>query len=362
MNRSPRPTARSPLGTPKLGSERSKRVSYDVDARFDRSLPSFGVPNGERAVGRGLRFIEDFGTYAQVELSRGPLRITPGLRLDVMRWSGRVYLMTDPRLWIRYAVTPKLDLFTYAGLYHQTPQAEEIDERTGNPGLTPSAAQQYGLGMETRFWDSWSFRLEGFYQRRSSLVFTAEPFALGDGTIANPLFLNSGRARSYGLEVLLRKRISRWVYGWISYTLSKTEELQRPGEQWQRGPFDQTHVLSMLIGFRPSTQVEFSARLRVATGNPERQVTGAVFDNLVGRYVPITLPVGSARLPGFAQLDFEVNNIWTADVFRLGLYVDVENALGRRNGETLAYDFRFQEQSTFQGVPFSAAVGARVSF
>jgi hypothetical protein len=333
-----------------------------VDARFDRTLPSFGVPNGERAVGRGLRFIEDFGTYAQVELTRGRLRITPGLRLDVMRWSGRVYLMTDPRLWLRYAVSPRLDLFTYAGVYHQAPQAEEIDERTGNPGLTPAAAQQYGLGVETRFAEAWTFRLEGFYQRRSSLVFTAGPFALGNGTISNPLFLNSGRARSYGLEFLLRKRISRWVYGWISYTLSKTEELGRPGEQWQRGPFDQTHVLSMLVGFRPSTQVEFSARLRLATGNPERQVTGAVFDNLVGKYVPVTLPLGSTRLPAFAQLDFEVNNIWTADVFRLGLYIDIENVLSRRNGETLAYDFRYQAQSTFQGVPFSAAVGARVSF
>jgi len=339
-----------------------QRVSYDVDARFDRTLPSFGVPNGERTVGRGLRFIEDFGTYAQVELTRGPVRITPGLRLDVMRWSGRVYLMTDPRLWLRYAISPKWDVFSYAGLYHQTPQAEEIDERTGNPGLTPSAAQQYGIGVETRFAESWTFRMEGFYQRRSSLVFSADPFALADGTIANPLFLNSGRARSYGLEFLLRKRISRWVYGWISYTLSKTEELARPGEQWQQGPFDQTHVLSMLVGFRPSTQVEFSARLRLATGNPQRQVTGAVFDNLVGRYVPITLPVGSSRLPGFAQLDLEVNNIWTADVFRLGFYVDAENVLSRRNGETLAYDFRYQEQSTFQGVPFSAAVGVRVSF
>jgi hypothetical protein len=118
----------------------------------------------------------------------------------------------------------------------------------------------------------------------------------------------------------------------------------------------------MLVAFWPSTQVEFSTRLRLATGNPQRQVTGAVFYNLVGRYVPITLPLGSARLPGFAQLDFEVNNIWTADVFRLALYVDVENVLRRRNGETVAYDFRYQQQSTFQGIPFSAAVGVRVSF
>ncbi|MFL5443138.1 MAG: hypothetical protein ACJ78W_01425 [Myxococcales bacterium] len=339
-----------------------QRAGYDVDARFDRTLPSFGVPNGERQVGRGLRFIEDFGTYSQVELTYGPLRVTPGLRLDLMRWSGRVYLTGDPRLWVRYSLTPKLDLFTYAGLYHQTPQAVEIDPRTGNPGLTPSAAQQYGLGTESRFGDDWTLRLEGFYQRRTSLIFTAEPRAVADGTISNPLYLNSGVARSYGLEVLLRRRLSRWVYGWISYTLSKTEELARPGEEWQRGPFDQTHVLSMLIAFRPSTQVEFSTRLRLATGNPQRQVTGAVFDNLVGRYVPITLPLGSARLPGFAQLDFEVNNIWTADVFRLALYVDVENVLGRRNGETVAYDFRYQQQSTFQGIPFSAAVGVRVSF
>ena len=339
-----------------------QRVAYDVDARFDRALPSFGVPTGERAIGRGIRFLEDFGAYLQAEVTRGPLRVTPGFRVDVLRWHGRAYLVGDPRLWLRFAATPSLDLFAYAGLYHQAPQAEEIDERAGNPGLTPAAAQQYGAGLEGRLAESFSFRLEGFYQRRSSLVFTAEARALEDGTIWNPLFLNSGRARSYGVELLLRRRLSRWFYGWISYTLSKTEELARPGEQWQPGPFDQTHVLSMLIGFRPSTQVEFSTRLRLATGNPQRQVIDAVFDNATGHYVPVTQPLGSTRLPVFAQLDIEVNNIWTADLFRFGLYIDLENVLDRRNGESPAYDFRYQQQATFQGVPFSVAAGVRVAF
>ena len=51
-----------------------------------------------------------------------------------------------------------------------------------------------------------------------------------------------------------------------------------------------------------------------------------------------------------------------ANLFRFGLYIDLENVLSRRNGETLAYDFRYQQQDTFQGVPFSAAAGVRVSF
>src|SRR5207237_1282448 len=93
---------------------------------------------------------------------------------------------------LRAGTDLSLQRVAYEGLYHQAPQAEEIDERAGNPGLTPAAAQQYGAGLEGRLAESFTFRLEGFYQRRSSLVFTAEARALEDGTIWNPLFLNSG--------------------------------------------------------------------------------------------------------------------------------------------------------------------------
>jgi hypothetical protein len=279
-----------------------------------------------------------------------------------MHWQGHTYAVGDPRLWTRYALTPSLDAFAYAGLYHEAPLAQELDPATGNPALLPMWAQQYGLGAEARFAASWSVRLEGFYQRRGSLVFPAEPRMNADGTVSNPLFLNSGMARSYGAELLLRKQLSSTLYGWIAYTLSRTEELQRPGEQWQPGAFDQTHVLSLLLGLRPSTQVEFSVRLRVATGNPERQVVGAVFDSTTGRYVPVVQPLGSTRLPTFAQLDFEINNIWTADLFRLGLYADLENLLNRRNGEVLVYDFRYAQADTVQSIPFSATAGVKVQF
>jgi TonB dependent receptor len=168
--------------------------------------------------------------------------------------------------------------------------------------------------------------------------------------------------RSYGVELLLRRELSRYFYGWISYTLSKTEELPRPGDQWQPGAFDQTHILNMVLALRISTQVELSTRFRYATGNPDRHVLDAIFDSTAGRYVPVAQPLGSERVPAFTQLDIEINNIWTADLYKLTLYVDIENIMNRRNGEVIAYDYRFQAQDVVPGPPFNAAIGARVTF
>jgi hypothetical protein len=109
--------------------------------------------------------------------------------------------------------------------------------------------------------------------------------------------------------------------------------------------------------------VEFATRVRIATGNPLAEATGAAtFNADSGTYVPTLLAFGSTRLPTFLQIDFEINNIWVGDYGRLQLYLDFQNILGRRNPEALIYDFRFQESDTVHGLPFLASVGAKVSF
>lgn len=118
----------------------------------------------------------------------------------------------------------------------------------------------------------------------------------------------------------------------------------------------------MLVGFRPSTQVEFAARLRVASGNPIAEANGSVFDSDTGNYSPYAKPFGSSTLPAFAQLDLQINNIWTADDFRLSFYLDVQNVLGRRNAEVLVYDARFTQPDTIPGLPVKVSIGARVTW
>lgn len=331
---------------------------------YDRNLGGPLVASGAFAqfAGGGLRTLGAFGQYLQGEFSLGNLRLTPGLRIDLFHWSGHTQAALDPRLWARLAVAPLGDLFAYAGLYHQAPQVEELDPKVGNPALSPESAQQIGVGIERRFAGVWSIRVETFYQRRSGLVASAVARASDDGTISNPLQLNSGIGRSVGVEFLFRRELSSWLYGWIAYTLARSEELLRPGEQWQPGPYDQRHVLTLLLGMRPSQQVEFSVRLRFASGNPQRAVLGTVFDSAANAFVAVTGPVGSTHLPSFAQLDFEVNNLWIADTYKLTLYIDLQNLLNQATVEGLVYDYRYVQSSPLPGVPFSANLGARVTF
>jgi len=335
-------------------------VRYRFDQQASQDLEQLGATSSLRELREGVQHTLALGQYVEVSAGVGPLRITPGLRVDAIHWNGHTRTGIDPRLWMRMAAGSG-QVFAYAGLYHQAPQPVELDPGAGNPGLDLERALQTGAGIEQR-WRSYTVRLEGFYERRNDLVFPASPTATASGTVANPHFLNSGVGRSYGFEVLLRRELGGAMYGWIAYTLSRTEEIPAPGDPWQPGTFDQRHILNLLLAMRISTQIELSTRLRVATGNPDRRVLDAVFDSTAGRFVPVQQALGSQRLPTFTQLDVEVNNIWTADLYRVALYIDLENLLGRTNGEVLVHDYRFQQQDYLPGVPFGAAVGARVTF
>jgi hypothetical protein len=339
------------------------RVSYDLDILYDLQLRGVGAPNAEEAKLKGVKVFSSFAEYAELSLSLGRLRVVPGLRFEQMHWAGHTYAVLDPRFWARFQLDEPTALYAYAGLYHQAPTAEQVDQVIGNPGLVPQAAKQMGAGLERRFGDLWSIKIEGYLSLRQSLVFSAQPRANGDGTYDNPLQLNSGMGRSLGLEVLVRREFTEKLYGWLAYTLSRSRELPGPGRQWRPTAFDQPHILTFMVGWRPSPYVEFATRVRIATGNPLAESSGAVtFDADSGNYLATLLPFGSTRLPTFLQIDFEINNIWVGDYGRLQLYLDFQNILGRRNPEALLYDFRFQESDFVRGLPFMASVGAKVSF
>jgi hypothetical protein len=340
-----------------------ERVAYQASRLVPLSLGSVqsGV-NAERVDVDGLAHFGNVGLYAEAMAGDDALRITPGVRADLLQWGGRTHVVLDPRLWVRRQLTASLGLFAYAGLYHQAPEATEIDPRFGNPALEPETAQQYGLGVEHRVPGSWTFKLEGFYQRRSGLPFAAPVSLRADGSIDNPLLSNSGVAHAAGFEVLIRKELSSVFYGWLAYTFSRSQQLLRPGYGWQPTPFDQPHVLTLLVGLRASTQVEFSSRLRLASGNPVAPASGGIFDSDTGAYAPYAQPFGSSRLPTFIQLDFQINNIWTGDDVKLGLYLEAQNVLNQRNSEVLVYDYRFSRSDAIPSVPLLASVGARVSW
>ncbi len=54
--------------------------------------------------------------------------------------------------------------------------------------------------------------------------------------------VQEGQGRAYGVQVLLRKELSARFFGWISYTLMRSERLDHPNGEYRLFDYDQTHV------------------------------------------------------------------------------------------------------------------------
>jgi len=305
--------------------------------------------------------------YVEAQLNPTPrLRIIPGLRFDYYHVVGTDKFSTDPRLAARFELAPRLALKAAAGIYHELPTPQFLDRVYGNPNLALLWADQYQVGVEKRFTDADDLTATVFYVRRHDL-----PVASVDH------FSSIGRGRAYGLELLLRHTITQHFYGWLAYTLSRSEIAGNLAEgvpimmngmprnggdlSWRLGQFDQTHNLILVASYRLGGW-EAGASYQLTTGIPRTPIVGSFFDADYGTYTRQSGAPASGRNPTFSQLDVRIERRFTFDYWVLGIYVDIINALNSDNAEGFLYDYRARESAAIRGVPILPILGIRGRF
>ena len=338
------------------------RATYSADLQSSLQIRNLGLPITQTLTFSRVQPVQQWGEFFEAPMSFGRLSLTPGLRADQYHWRENSRWSLDPRLWARYALDETQSLKAYTGLYHQPPTGQQIDQDLGNPRLGLEWAVQFGLGWEKKFSDVWSVSTEVFYNRRGSIIVFVDPVLNADGSVYNPRLLNNGIGRSYGLEILIRREITAELYGWLAYTLSKSEILNNPGDQWRAFQFDQTHILNIILGWKPRPQWAFTTRLRLVSGNPYAPVDFSTFDADSGSFAATRGEVGDAREPLFFQLDVRAEHTWVWDWWKLSLYLDVQNVTNHTNEEFHVYDYRFREQGSIQGIPILPIFGLKGTF
>jgi len=338
------------------------RAAYSADIQSSLQLRNLGIPITQPTRFSRVQPAQFWGEYVEAQVTAGSLSLTPGLRFDHFHWRRHARWSIDPRLWARYALSDRTAIKAYAGLYHQPPTGQQIDDDIGNPDLGLAWAAQFGAGVEHRFSDVWSVSAEVFYNRRGSLIVTVDPVLRANGTVYNPRFENNGIGRAYGLELLIRREITSRLYGWLAYTLSRSQILPNRGDAWRAFQFDQPHILTIVAGYRPKPQWDLSTRFRFVSGNPYAPVDFATFDADSGNFVPTRGEVGDSREPPFLQLDARAQYTWTWDAWQLSLYLDVQNVTNHTNEEFHVYDYRFRDQGSISGLPILPTFGVKGKF
>ncbi|QSQ20423.1 TonB-dependent receptor [Pyxidicoccus parkwayensis] len=292
------------------------------------------------------------------------LLLVPGLRSETYAFTDQTSPRhtLNPRLAVRYALSETVSLKGGVGVYHGPPIQDEPSVTFGNPDLKAKRSLQYGLGAEWQPRPEWFLSSEVFYNDLDDLIVRSSGTVVRDGEVVPERLKNGGVGRIYGLEVLVRRSLTDRLFGWISYTLSRSERRDAPGAAWRLFDNDQTHVLTAIASYKLPRGWEVGARLRFASGNPTTPVTGAVRDDVNDIFVPLFAAVNSARLPSFNQLDIRVDKNFVFDKWTLDVYLDLTNAYNNPAVEGVAYNFNYSESAYFKGLPILPILGAKGSF
>jgi len=173
---------------------------------------------------------------------------------------------------------------------------------------------------------------------------------------------NGGRGRVIGLEVVVRRELAAGFFGWIAYTLSRSERLDSGQTTWRLFDYDQTHILAVVASYDLPRHWRIASRFRYVSGNPETPVIGSVFNSVTDEYDPTFGKVNSARQPPFVQLDVRLDKQWVFDRWLLDAYLDLQNATNHTNPEGIAYNYDYTQSKVSQGLPILPFLGIRAEF
>jgi hypothetical protein len=349
-----------------------------VQARLP-AAPRPGEPIGQPFSTRNAQTIDlktrYFRPAGYVEFELTPIsrwRVVPGFRVDYSDDTGDVDFA--PRINSRFDIVegfPRTTLKGGVGVYNQPPQFQESVEPLGTPSVKSNRAIHYGLGIEQDITRQLEAGVEGFYKQLDNQVVAA---ANADGTDID--YVNTQTGRAFGMEVLIKYKPDDHFFGWIAYTLSRSVRQNSPDEEEFQVFFDQPHIFTMLGSYRFGDGWELGARFRVVSGNrvdpsvcnfadqtcdPSR--INALFHGATGAYTPIRIGgANSERLPPFHALDIRLDKAWQFALWKLSLYVDVQNVYNNQNVEGISYDYRYSTRQYVSGIPILPSFGMRGEF
>ncbi|KDN56125.1 TonB-dependent receptor [Flavobacterium seoulense] len=175
--------------------------------------------------------------------------------------------------------------------------------------IKPQIADQVAIGYFKNIQDGdYSLEIESFYKKIQNRMDYIDGADLIANEAIEQVILN-GRMRSYGLELMFKKNEGR-LNGWISYTLSKSEQ-QTPGRtpeelginygKWYNSAYDKTHNLAITAAYNLNEKWDFGANFALQSGQP------VTYPDNKYRYGDVFVPSyglrNQNRLPLYHHLD-----------------------------------------------------------
>jgi TonB family protein len=267
----------------RLRSELTRRLapSVTLQAGVDTRVDRFGLEANPRSLSYPdflrlfpARIDTVAGGYLALQLEPvHGIHVAPGVRADVYSSQGVTVVGVDPRVSAEYEVGRSLKIQHSLGVAHQRPNftaqvpGAQLADLSG--GLQWALLWSSGLKLKLPLDLSASATVF-----RSGYFNALDPLGGGrDFTIDRTALDRRATVSAAGLELQLTRPVTNRLGGFISYTLSRSEESS--GAQKSPSGFDRTHVLQTALSYEVSPGFRVGARAVLYSGVPELSLEGS---------------------------------------------------------------------------------------
>jgi hypothetical protein len=313
----------------------TRRVQVDAGVQGDWTDETRSRQRFSGALGR-YRPINDFhgrgtrsGAYAQVRVTAGPITLVPGGRTD--HWSLTGETTASPWLQADLKLSHTSSIRGGAGVYRQFPEFEQVIGTLGLRDARAPRAEQYDLGFEQRMGPSirWQVTLfdreeAGFFRR------PAVETRLVNGRVirgvSTALYTASLEGFARGLELLVQRRSTQGVSGWLAYSYNHIRYSDPQTRESYWSDLDQRHTLNLYLSCRISDRTSVSAKVRAGTNVP-----APGYYSQEGADYFVSADRNMLRLPTYSRVDVRANRTFNWSRKRLTLFAEVINLFNRDN-------------------------------
>lgn len=314
-------------GTDPLTSGLARRRDIVLDPQdFLDGQPFASVPNRSR-----------LGGYAELQWTPSPaLQLTTGVRADTFISSSHLDAALSPMLRARLFATDQLELHAAGALTHK-PRTSPLPV----PGLNDvaldrglEAAVQTELGGALQLDSDTSIEANVFYHRYLDVVYLelildcqgntdpATTPGLRDvnnvpDSICRSTGLPTADGDSYGLELFVKRNLTRRLSGFVSYTHGYAHATARDGTDFAPQA-DVRHIANAVLQYRLGGGWSVGARAHFRTGK--------VAVNTILDLVQHEITRLHYRLPPFFRLDLLLSYGFRTSFGRMSLSAGLQNA------------------------------------
>jgi len=228
----------------------------------------------------------------------------------------------SPRASLEYNTTKNTLLTASWGRFIQTPDAAEVVEQFGNPGLEITEAEHRVLGIQHRINSLYSFKTEIYHKPMNNLVIAI------DENVPPDNFASEGTGNAYGIDIFLKREPRDKVTGWLALSWAKSRRTNELTKVTRDFTGDQPLTLTAVWGqpFSGSwRRWDWSIKVQVHSGKPYTRVTGRHREDPSdpdSRYIAELGENNAERLPTYYKIDLRIAKEILYREAKMKFYID----------------------------------------